>query len=102
MRSSLNGGVNFQLFQSGRPGGKQTIGSRDGPAPKRKCSTRSKVGIIFTSVTNASLIREVFPDYKGIVVSKTEPIAKNLFDMLQDKIISDIEWEPTIVELLNP
>ena len=30
--------------------------SRDGPAPKRKCSTRSKVGNVFTSGTTASLI----------------------------------------------
>ena len=36
--------------------------SRDGPAPKRKCSTRSMVGNIFTSGTTASLIREAFPD----------------------------------------
>ena len=73
-----------------------------GSAPKRKCSPRSKVSNIFTSGNNASLIREAFPNQKGVVVLKTAPVAKNLFDMLQDKIISDIEWEPTIVELLNP
>ena len=40
--------------------------SRDGPAPKRKCSTRSKAGNIFTSGTTASLISEAFPDQKGV------------------------------------
>ena len=76
--------------------------SRDGPTPKRKCSMRSKVGNIFTSGTTASLFREAFPNQKGVVVSKTEPVAENLFDMSLDKILSDVEWEPTIVELLTP
>ena len=75
--------------------------SRDGPAPKRKCSTRSKVGSIFMSGTTASLIREAFPNQKGVVVLKTAPVAKNLFDMSLDEILSDVEWEPTIVELLT-
>ena len=75
--------------------------SREGPAPKRKCSTRSKVGNVFTSGTTASLIREAFPNQKGVVVLKTAPVAKNLFDMSLDEILSDVEWEPTIVELLT-
>ena len=76
--------------------------SRDGPAPKRKCSRRSKVGNIFTSGTTASLSTEAFPNQKGVVVSKAVPVAENLFDMLLDEILSDIEWEPTIVELPTP
>ena len=76
--------------------------SRDRPTPKRKCSTRSKVGNIFTSGTTASLIREAFPDQKGIVVSKTAPVPKDLFDLLLEEILSYVEWEPTIVELLTP
>ena len=62
----------------------------------------SKVAGIFTSWTTASLIREWFPNQKGNVVSKTVPVAKNLFDMSLDEILSDVEWEPTIVELLTP
>ena len=58
--------------------------SRDGPAPKKKCFTRSKVGNIFISVL------------------KTAPVAESLFDMLLDEILSDVEWKPTIVELLTP
>ena len=42
---------------------------RDKPAPKRKCSTRSKVAGVFTSGANAALIRERFPNQKGVVVS---------------------------------
>ena len=63
---------------------------------------RSKVGTIFTSGTTASLIREAFPNQKGVVVLKTAPVAENLFDMSLDEIFSDVEWEPTIVDLLNP
>ena len=76
--------------------------SKDGSAPKRNCSTRSKVGNLFTSGTTASLIREAFPDQKGILVSKDAPVAKDLFDMSLDKIISDVELELTIMELLTP
>ena len=73
----------------------------EGPAPKRKCSTRSKVASIFTSGTTASLIRESFPNQKEVVVSKTAPVAENLFYMSLDEIISDVEWEPTVVEILT-
>ena len=30
------------------------------------------------------------------------PVAENLFDMSLDKILSDVEWEPTVVEILTP
>ena len=99
MRSTLNGGVEFLLFRSGHLGGRQI--RRDlvllvemvllpkGSAPR---GARLEV----------SLIREAFPDQKGVVASKTAPVAKDLFDMSLDEIISDIEWEPTIMELLTP
>ena len=95
----LNGAVNFRL--SRRNANKKRPG-RDGPATKRKCSTRSKVGNIFPSSITASLIREAFPDQKGVVVLKTAPVAENLFDMLVDEILSGVAWESTIVELLTP
>ena len=58
----------------------------DGPAPKRKCSTRSKAAGIFTSGTTAALIIESFPCQKGIVVSETVLVVENLFDMSLDQI----------------
>ena len=76
--------------------------SRDGPAPKRKCSMRSKVGNVFTSGTTESLIRVAFPNQKEVVVSKTAPVPKDLFDLSLEEILSDVEWEPTIVKLLTP
>ena len=36
--------------------------------PKRRCFTRSKVAGIFTSGATAALIRDSFPDQKGVVV----------------------------------
>ena len=59
--------------------------------PRGSAPRRSKVGNIFTSGITASLIREAFPDQKGVEVSKTAPVAKDLFDMSLDKIISDVE-----------
>ena len=35
---------------------------------------------------------------KGVVVSKDVRVPKNLFDMSLDEIISDVEWEPTMME----
>ena len=66
---------------------------------KRRCSTRSKVAGIFTSGMTAALIRESFPTQKGVVVSKTAPVAENLFDMSLDKILSDVEWELAVEEI---
>ena len=78
------------------------VSSGDGPDPKRKCSTRSKVAGIFKSGTTATLIQESFPEQKGIAVSETAPVAENLFDMSLEEILSDVEWEPTVEEILTP
>ena len=67
-----------------------------------RASMRSKVAGIFTSGTTAALIRESFPSQKGVVVLETAPVAENLFDMSLDEILSDVEWEPTVVEILTP
>ena len=67
-----------------------------------RASRRSNVAGIFTYGTTAALIRESFPSQKGVVVSETAPVTKNLFDMSLDEILSDVEWEPTVVEILTP
>ena len=43
-------------------------------APKRKCSTRSKVKGVFTSGASAALIKKSFPDHTGVVILETAPI----------------------------
>ena len=43
----------------------------------------------------------LIPTQKGIVVSETAPVAENLFDMSLDEILSDVEWEPTVEEILT-
>ena len=75
---------------------------RDEPNPKRKCSMRSKVAGTFTFGTTAALIRESFPKQKGVVVSETAPVPENLFNMSLNEILSDVEWEPTVEEILTP
>ena len=37
-----------------------------------------------------------------MVVSETAPVAENLFDMSLEEILSDVEWEPTVEEILTP
>ena len=41
------------------------------------------------------------PSQKGVVVSETAPVSENLFNMSLDEILSDVEWEPTVVEILT-
>ena len=48
-----------------KPKGADNCADRDEPAPKRKCSTRSKVAGVFTSGASAALIRNHFPDQKS-------------------------------------
>ena len=86
------------LWQSGRKSNKKRPRApiEDKPNPKRKCSARSKVAGTFTSGITAALIRESFPEQKGVVVSETAPVPENLFNMSLDKILSNVEWEPTV------
>ena len=77
------------------------VSNGDGPEPKKRCSTRSKVAEIFPSGTTAALIRESFPNQKGVVVSETAPVAENLVDMSLEKILSDVEWETTVGEIVE-
>ena len=54
------------------------VSSGDEPKSKRRCSTRSKVAGIFTSGAIAALIRESFPNQKGVVVLETAPMPEDL------------------------
>ena len=77
------------------------VSNGDGPEPKKRCSTRSKVAEIFPSGTTAALIRESFPNQKGVVVSETAPVAENLVDMSLEEILSDVKWETTVGEIVE-
>ena len=57
------------------------IADGDESESKRRCSTRSKVAGIFTSGETAALIRESFPNQKGVVVSETAPMPADLMDI---------------------
>ena len=58
----------------------------DEPAPKRRCSTRSKVAGVFTSGASAALIRDRFPTQKGVVVSETAPIPEDLLNVSLEEV----------------
>ena len=61
---------------------------------QRGCSTRSKVAGVFTSGATAALIRESFPNQKGIVVSETAPMPEDLLDISLEEVIFTAEWAP--------
>ena len=93
--------IDWQFILSGHPDKKRPrVSSGDGPEPKRKCSTRSKVAGIFTSGATAALIRESFPNQKGAVVSETAPMPDDLLDMSLVVVVFNVEWEPTVKEIL--
>ena len=60
-------------------------------AAKRKCSNRSKVAGVFTLGATAALIRENFPNQKGVVVSESAPMPEDLMDLSLEEIILDLE-----------
>ena len=53
----------------------------DESEPKRRCSTRNKVAEIFTSGATAVLIRDSFPNQKGVVVSETASMPEDLLNI---------------------
>ena len=75
------------------------VADGDESEPKRRCSTRSKVAGIFTSGATAALIRESFPNQKGLVVSETAPMPADLMDISLEEVIFTAEWVP---EVINP
>ena len=54
---------------------------------------------IFTSGATAALIRESFPNQKGVVVSETAPMPADLMDISLEEVIFNAEWVP---EVINP
>ena len=64
---------------------------------KRRCSTRSKVAGIFTAGATAALIRDSFPNQKGIVVSETAPMPEDLLDISLEEVIFTAEWVPEVI-----
>ena len=73
------------------------IADGDKSEPKRRCFTRSKVAGIFTSGATAALIRESFPNQKGVVVSETAPLPEDLMDISLEEVIFPSEWVPEVI-----
>ena len=67
------------------------------PAPKRKYSTRSKGAGVFTSGATAALIRESFPNQKGVVVSETAPMPEDLMNISLEEVVFTAEWVPEAI-----
>ena len=67
------------------------VADGDESAPKRKCSTRSKVAGVFTSGATTALIRELYPNQKGIVVSETAAMPEDLLDISLEEVIFTAE-----------
>ena len=103
MWSSLSGIVDFLLFQSGCLGGKLT--RRDLEQIVKMVLLPRENALQGARLVIFSLPEQYFPEQKGVVVSKDAPVpnetAKDLFHMSLEEIISDIEWEPTVMEILN-
>ena len=69
----------------------------DESEPKRRCSTRSKVAGIFTFGATAALIRDLFPNQKGVVVSETAPMPEDLLDISLEEVVFTAEWIPEAI-----
>ena len=67
------------------------------PAPKRKCNTRSKVAGVFTSGATAALIRERFPNQKGVVVSESAPMPEDLMDISLEDVVLSVNQAPEAI-----
>ena len=68
----------------------------DEPEPKRKC-TRSRVAGVFTSGANAALIRDQFPNQKGVVVLETAPLPEDLLNISLEEVVFTAEWLPEAI-----
>ena len=65
--------------------------------PKRRCSTRSKVAEIFTSGATAALIRDSFPNQKGVVVSETAPLPEDPMNISLEEVTFTADWAPAAI-----
>ena len=86
-------------WPSRRKSNKKRPRTADGeePEPKRRCSTRSKVAGIFTSGATATLIRESFPNQKGVVVSETAPMPEDLMNISLEEVTFTADWAPAAI-----
>ena len=80
-----------------KPRGAARCVEGDEPAPKRKCSTRSKVKGVFTSGASAALIKNCFPDHTGVVISETAPKPVDLLNVSLEEVIFSAEWAPEVI-----
>ena len=52
---------------------------------------------MFTSGASAALIRDRFPDQKGVIVLETAPIPEDLLNVLLEEVIFSAEWLPEVI-----
>ena len=52
---------------------------------------------MFTSGATAALIRETFPNQKGVVVSETAPMPEDLLDISLEEVVFTAEWIPEAI-----
>ena len=52
---------------------------------------------VFTSGAMAALIKESFPNQKGIVISETAPIPEDLLNVSLEEVIFTAEWLPEVI-----
>ena len=77
--------------------GHTSCAAEDEPAPKRKCSARSRVKGVFTSGASAALIKKGFPDHRGVVISENAQIPEDLLNVSLEEVIFSAEWEPEVI-----
>ena len=52
---------------------------------------------VFTSGATAALIRETFPNQKGVVVSENAPMPEDLLDISLEEVVFTAEWLPEVI-----
>ena len=52
---------------------------------------------MFTSGANAALIRDQFPNQKGVVVSVTAPLLEDLLNISLEEVVFMAEWLPEAI-----
>ena len=107
MLNALSGGVNCHRCLSGHPGGKLTRRDQEYLAEtdlnlRGNVPRGAKLQVSLRLGRQQLFFQESFPKQQGVDVSETAPVAENLFDMSLEKILSDVEREPTVEEILTP
>ena len=79
---------------------RQRVAVGEGPSPKRKCSTRSKVDGVFTSEATAALIKESRSRSlirRGSLFQRRLRYREDLLDILLEEVIFTAEWLPEVI-----